>query len=60
VRSTDDVHGITARSTARVDEERLFLLILVQNNFEIPVRERNLPPQKAMGLLACDSFEPLK
>jgi len=43
VRNTDDVHRTAARSATRVDEERFFPLIRVQNDFEIPMRECDLP-----------------
>ena len=58
--NTDDVHRSAARPTTRVNEEWLFLLILVQNDFEIPMRECDLPSQKPMRFLASDSLEPLK
>jgi hypothetical protein len=36
------------------------LLILVQNDVELPVGEGNLPPQEAVGLLARDALEALE
>lgn len=55
-----NVHAVTARTTTSVQEERLILLIAVQDTRQVTVAEEDLSSQKAMGSVAGDLLEALQ
>lgn len=52
-----NVHTITARSSAGIQEETLSSLVLVENEVQVSVTEDNSSAQETMRLVACDFLE---
>lgn len=55
-----DVHAVGAGPAARVQEERLALLIAIENDLKVSVTEDYTAAHEAMGSVAGDSFEALE
>ena len=54
------VHAIAARPAAGVEEERLALLVPVEDPVELAVREEHAPAEEDVRAVAREPFEPLE
>lgn len=55
-----NVHTIAGRSATSVEEERLALLITIQDNIQISVTENNASAHESMWLVSRNSLESLQ